>query len=85
MPLFNEFHWHFFFLADRDIKHETYTQDATYYYSRSRENMNEIDLTRPDALLDLGWFGNGSECNKDQSVLKDALGALIGEEFHGYH
>ena len=39
-----------------------------------------MDYTQPDALLDLGWFGNSTEYGSDQSVLQDALSALLGED-----
>nr|KYP54573.1 Transcription factor GAMYB [Cajanus cajan] len=55
------------------------TQDS----SGKKENLNQIEFTRPDALLDLGWFGNNTEYGSDQSVLKDALSALLGEDFQG--
>ncbi|TKY46604.1 Transcription factor GAMYB [Spatholobus suberectus] len=66
---------------DHDDKHEALTQLPDN--SRKKENLNQIDFMRPDALLDIGWFGNSTEYGSDQSVLKDALSALLGEDCQG--
>ncbi|KAJ7964915.1 Transcription factor GAMYB [Quillaja saponaria] len=67
---------------ENDIKHET-AKDGPAYCFRKKGSLNQ--LTRPDALLDLGWFGHNSEYGKDHSILTDAIGALLGEDRHGYH
>lgn len=69
-------------MADHNIKHELGTQFPAYC-SGKKENLNQIDFTRPDALLDLGWFGNSVDYGNDQSLLKDALGAFLGQDPHG--
>ncbi|XP_061352584.1 transcription factor GAMYB-like [Gastrolobium bilobum] len=69
---------------DQHIKHDAVTQFPAYD-SRKKENTNQIDFMRPDALLDLGWFGNGTEYGNDQSILKDAFGSFLGDDFHGYN
>ena len=63
---------------------ETVNQDRTHYVIK-KEISTQRDFTRPDALLDLGWFGHINEHGKDQSTLTDAIGALLGEEYsNGY-
>ncbi|KAM3740266.1 hypothetical protein ACB098_08G085400 [Castanea mollissima] len=63
---------------------ETDSQDRTHYVIK-KEISTQRDFTRPDALLDLGWFGQINEHGKDQSTLTDAIGALLGEEYsNGY-
>ncbi|MED6174358.1 hypothetical protein PIB30_068295 [Stylosanthes scabra] len=47
------------------------------------ENMHQIHFTRPDALLDMGWFGNSVNYNGDQSIIKDAFNTFLGEHPHG--
>lgn len=65
-------------MPDHDIKHDAVTLFPAYC-SKKKEKLNQKDFTRPDALLDSGWFGDST----DQSVLQDALGALLGENFQG--
>ncbi|RDY12598.1 Transcription factor GAMYB, partial [Mucuna pruriens] len=58
---------------DHDVKHEALTQFPDS--SGKKENSNQIEITWPDALFEIGWFGG----SPDRSVLKNALTALIGE------
>ncbi|KAJ1381138.1 SANT/Myb domain [Sesbania bispinosa] len=64
----------------QDFNHEAVTEFPASY-SKKKEILNQIDFTRPDALLDLGWLGNSTEYGKDQILLKDALTTFI-EDFH---
>ncbi|XP_058196316.1 transcription factor GAMYB-like [Rhododendron vialii] len=45
------------------------------------ENANEMLFSRPDFLLDSSWFGHSTERGREHSVLTDAIGALLGEDF----
>lgn len=62
----------FFFhcLPDHLDKNDTLTQSLS---SKKKENLSQIDFARTDALFDLGWFGNVTDYDSDQSVLKDAF------------
>ncbi|KAK7306809.1 hypothetical protein VNO77_44768 [Canavalia gladiata] len=67
---------------DHDIQHDAVTQIPDYGSSK-KDNLNPVDFSRPDALLDLGWFGNSTDHDSDQSILKDALNALLGDDSQG--
>ncbi|KAF1880753.1 hypothetical protein Lal_00011812 [Lupinus albus] len=43
--------------------------------------LSKIDPTRPDAVFEFGWFGNSTEYSEDQTVLRDALDALLRDDF----
>ncbi|KAK7401074.1 hypothetical protein VNO78_12386 [Psophocarpus tetragonolobus] len=65
---------------DLDDEHEALTHLLGSF--RKKRKPKQIDYMRPDALLDLGWFGNNTEygSNESKSVLKDGLSAFIGED-----
>ncbi|XP_015958481.1 transcription factor MYB33 isoform X1 [Arachis duranensis] len=72
-------------IQDHNIKQELGTQYPAYV-SGKKENWNQIDFTRPDALLDLGWFGSGIDCDDydgDQFLFKDALSPFLGQDPDG--
>ncbi|XP_052735290.1 transcription factor MYB33 isoform X1 [Vigna angularis] len=51
--------------------------------SRKKRKSEQIDFSqRPDALFDLAWFGNNTDYGISQSDLKDALSALLGEDYN---
>ncbi|WVY95105.1 hypothetical protein V8G54_034193 [Vigna mungo] len=51
--------------------------------SRKKRKSEQIDFSqRPDALFDLAWFGNNNDYGISQSDLKDALSALLGEDYN---
>ncbi|KAG4394481.1 hypothetical protein GLYMA_20G047600v4 [Glycine max] len=65
---------------DHDDKHEALTTQFPDSSRKKKNILKQMDYTQPDALLDLGWFGNSTEYGSDQSVLQDALSALLGED-----
>ncbi|XP_074357186.1 transcription factor GAMYB-like isoform X1 [Apium graveolens] len=40
-----------------------------------------MNISRPDFLLDSNWFGLSSDYGKDYFILRDAIGALLAEDF----
>ncbi|MED6134782.1 hypothetical protein PIB30_040123 [Stylosanthes scabra] len=68
-------------IQDHNIKHELGTQYPAYF-SGKKDNMNQIDFTRPDALLNIGWFGN-VVYDGDLSLIKDPFGTFLGQDPHG--
>lgn len=40
-----------------------------------------MDISRPDFLLDSNWFGLSTDYGKDYFILRDAIGALLAEDF----
>jgi len=66
--------------TDHDDKHEALTTQFPDSSRKKKNILKQMDYTQPDALLDLGWFGNSTEYGSDQSVLQDALSALLGED-----
>jgi len=67
-------------LTDHDDKLEALTWFPNS--SWKKEKSEQIDFSqRPDALFDLAWFGSNTECGISQSDLKDALSALLGEDY----
>ncbi|KAL5149839.1 Transcription factor GAMYB [Glycine soja] len=63
---------------DHDDKHEAPTTQFPDSSSK-KKILKQVDYTQPDALLDLGWFGNNTKYESDQFVQQDALGALFGD------
>ncbi|KAE9618779.1 hypothetical protein Lalb_Chr02g0146271 [Lupinus albus] len=66
---------------DHDNNHESAAQIPAYCYRM--ENLSRIDLTGPDDIFEFDLFCNSIESSNDQSVLKDALDAFLGEDFYG--
>jgi len=64
--------------TDHDDKHEAPTTQFPDSSSK-KKILKQVDYTQPDALLDLGWFGNNTKYESDQFVQQDALGALFGD------
>ncbi|XP_068494637.1 transcription factor MYB33-like isoform X2 [Phaseolus vulgaris] len=64
--------------------HDDKLEALTWFPNSSwkKEKSEQIDFSqRPDALFDLAWFGSNTECGISQSDLKDALSALLGEDY----
>ncbi|XP_024968960.1 transcription factor GAMYB-like [Cynara cardunculus var. scolymus] len=64
------------------VKHEA--EEAIAKQSdREDEKANHLNYSRPDFLLGSNWFGSTSNAdrNKDQSVVSDPIGALLGDDF----
>lgn len=40
-----------------------------------------MNISRPDFLLDSNWFGLSTDYGKDYFILRDAIGALLAEDF----
>ncbi|XP_019441342.1 PREDICTED: transcription factor GAMYB-like isoform X2 [Lupinus angustifolius] len=68
---------------DHDTNHRSVPQFPPAYSSRNNKRLRKIDLTRPDALFEFGLFENSTEYSKDQNVLRNALDALLGDDFQG--
>lgn len=67
------------------IDHDDKLQALTWVpnSSRKKRKSEQIDFSqRPDALFDLAWFGNNNDYGISQSDLKDALSALLGEDYN---
>ncbi|XP_015958288.1 transcription factor GAMYB-like [Arachis duranensis] len=64
--------------SDHNIKHELGTEFPTYCSGKDEKNMNQIHVTRPDALLDLAWFENSVVNCDGESFRKDALNTFFG-------
>lgn len=45
-------------------------------------NSCQMNFSRPDFVLDSNWFGPSTERGKDHSILTDAIGTLLGEDFN---
>lgn len=45
-------------------------------------NSCQMNFSRPDFMLNSNWFGPSTECGKDHSILTDAIGTLLGEDFN---
>jgi len=65
------------FYAGCGIMPQTFHRDSSRFVI-NKEIPDQIDFTRPDALLDLGWFGHSNEHGKNQQ-------ALLGEEYRNYY
>lgn len=60
---------------------EPVNQIATHYDGK-KETPNQMDLSRPDRLLDADWFGPDTERGREQATWRDALNALLGEDIN---
>nr|ATG24457.1 transcription factor GAMYB [Tapiscia sinensis] len=58
-----------------DMVNRVSTQDV-----QKKKIRYQMEFSRPDALLDLSWFGHGNGCVNDQSIPTDAIAALLGED-----
>ncbi|CAL0316456.1 unnamed protein product [Lupinus luteus] len=68
---------------DHDIKHISVPQFPPAYCSWNDTKLSKVDLTRPDALFDVAWYGNTTEYSKDQNVPINALDDFLGDDFQG--
>lgn len=50
------------------------------HYDGKKETPNQLDLSRPDLLLDADWFGPDTERGREQAIWRDALKALLRED-----
>ncbi|XP_059665503.1 transcription factor MYB33-like [Cornus florida] len=53
----------------------------TRQYDEKEENADHMLFSRPDFLLGSNWFGDDTERGKEHSIMTDAIGALLGEDF----
>ncbi|KAI3450092.1 hypothetical protein Pfo_006757 [Paulownia fortunei] len=50
-------------------------------YDNKVETTNQMIFTRPDLLLASDYFGPKKDPTKDHSLIKDAIGTLLGDDF----
>ncbi|KAK6934028.1 SANT/Myb domain [Dillenia turbinata] len=51
----------------------------------TKKIFNDLNVSRPDALLASDWFEHSTLCVKDQTIMTDAIAALLGDDFSSNH
>ncbi|KAH8512636.1 hypothetical protein H0E87_006063 [Populus deltoides] len=54
--------------------------DHTWTADREKESYTQLDITRPDALLDSDWLEHDSGYGKDQVIMTEAIATLLGDD-----